>query len=143
MLKVVPNGRTLNWRCQGLEVDLARTKAFTFNSQMSEVIFMSKKWHLGVQQGNRKKGWTPAAPAQKALPGWGCRSWKVGPRGPQRGSQGRGHSSPFRAALARPVPPWSSRAGPQAAGAEGAISIALVLEHKTESNRDCKVYRKY
>lgn len=96
MLKVVPNGRTLNWHCQGLEVDLARTKAFTFNSQMSEVIFMSKKWHLGVQQGNSKKGWTPAAPAQKALPGWGCRSWKVGPRGPQRGSQGRGHSSPFR-----------------------------------------------
>lgn len=124
-------------------MDLVRTKAFTFNSQMSEVIFMSKKWHLGVRPGNRKKGWTAATAAQEALPGWGCRSCEVGPRGPQRGYQGRGHSSPFRAAPARPVPPRSSQASPHAKGAEGVVSIALVLEHKSGSNNDYKVSSKY
>ena len=56
MLKVVPNGTTLNWHCQGLNVDLVRTKAFTFNSQMSEVIFMSKNGTWVFDQGTGRKG---------------------------------------------------------------------------------------
>ena len=73
----------------------------------------------------------------------GVQKLESGTKGSPAGLPGQGTQQPLQAALARPVPPRSSRAGPQAAGAEGAISIALVLEHKTENNSDCKVYRKY
>lgn len=87
-------------------------KSIYINSHMSEVIFMSKKWHLGVREGNRKKGWTaahlPRRPCQLGVQK--LESWT---KGSPAGLLGQGHSSPFRAAPARPVPPRSSGAVPR------------------------------
>lgn len=145
-LRVVPNGRTLKWRCQGSDVDLARTKALTsthrcagvnksiyINSQMSEVIFMSKKWHLGVREGGlgRKGGrqrTCPGGPASKSAEAGS------GTKGPQPGFQGRDTAAPsgqLRPDQCLPGPP-----GRPQAGAEGGISIAIVLGRKTRSNSD-------
>lgn len=73
---------------------------------------MSKQWHLGVREGNRKKGWTaahlPRRPCQLGVQK--LESWT---KGSPAGLPGQGHSSPFRAAPARPVPPRSSGAVPR------------------------------
>ena len=73
---------------------------------------MSKQWHLGVREGNRKKGWTaahlPRRPCQLGVQK--LESWT---KGSPAGLLGQGHSSPFRAAPARPVPPRSSGAVPR------------------------------
>ena len=96
----------------GLGCGPGENKSIYINSHMSEVIFMSKKWHLGVREGNRKKGWTaahlPRRPCQL-----GVQKLESGTKGSPARLPGQGHSSPFRAAPARPVPPRSSGAVPR------------------------------
>lgn len=152
MPKVFPNGRTLSWPLPGSPRGPGEHKAFTCNPQTFEVIFTSKKWHLGVRLRNRKKGWAvaqhlPRSPCQCSvcMEAASLEAGKPQARWARRspaGLPGRGTELPLQGsssqARASQVLLTRSRT---AHVTEGGVSIAVVLKHKSPSN--CRVYRKY